>query len=274
MSTVFFELDKMSAVVHCDAARPWVELETFLRAEGMTLGPIPSWLAKQPIRAVFEHAAMLRPSPFYGALRASVLATEVETGNGIARCPVAPRRAMGPDLPRVAYGRSALTGSITRIALQCWPQATAVRRLGYHAPDWASMEALAKMWRDEGLRPAWWCFFSSDEGCTMVAEVEERGIPLSRWDHCFEANGYEKMEPDRVGQWMTQNLSGEGVSTPRMVCFEGLGLAAAVQGQEDFRVWDVRPDGVVLDGPSKRELLWADWQHLDGVLRSHLETNL
>ena len=183
--------------------------------------------------------------------------------------PIERRDKWKPDLPRVAYGRTT-AGAIRRLSLQCWSQPERITRVGYRGSDWAAIEALTGLWRAEGLRPAWMAFFPTTAGPCLVAELEERAIPLEAWSHCTQPVGYEELEVEWVSAWAAENLFGTEAAQPEFVTIEGAGLAAAVEGLANFRGWAARPDGITVDGHALNRTSSAQWQAAHEALDTHL----
>ena len=270
-----FDLDLESAVVRVDATCTWKDLEARLHQNEMTVGPLPRWLVGESIAEIFQREWVSRPSPFYGPLRESVLGVEIQTKDGIARCPVAPRRAMGPDLPRVAYGRSDLTGPISGLALQVWSRPKRTRQLGIVGSDWAAAQALGSAWLDLGLRPAWWCFTQWKGGIALLAEVEERAIPLSQWDEWLSPAGWAPIDPGEVTDWVEAHF-GQGQArqpSPVSISREGHTLIDGMVGYPQAEVWDLRAEGLTLfvDTPQASENQTDDWGEAERSLRERLE---
>jgi hypothetical protein len=182
---------------------------------------------------------------------------------------------MGSDLPRVAYGRSDLTGPISRLTLQVWSRPKRVKQLGIVGPDWVAAQALGCAWLDLGLRPAWWCFTQWKGGVALFAELEERAISLSCWDEWLSPAGWATIEPGEVTDWVEARF-GLGQArgpSPVSISREGHALLDGVLGHPQAEIWDLRAEGLTLFVETSRgsEYEAGDWGEAERALRERLE---
>jgi len=237
------DVDPVSGTVRVSAGMSWRAIEADLEPQGFTLGPLPGWLHTVTVAQSLGQPWIQRPSPRYGALRESTLAVVADLPGGRSHAAVTPRRATGPDLPRVSFGSHGRGGRIHEVVLQAWPAPTT--QLSIHATfsDWAQARTGALQALHSGVRPALWC---------LRAEARRICLHALFWGDSTLAAGVARfgrglsaMMDD--GAFFTEVLSAEtAVRCPRGGYRDRDWLLAV---SDEDEVWDLRAEGVTLYGP-------------------------
>lgn len=255
-------VDPTSGVAHVEGGCTWGSLERRLLARGLTLGPVPRWLAGRTIADTLAGRWLLRPSPRYGSERDGLLAVRAALPTGITDCAVSPRRATGPDLGRTPLGADHRAGLITDVHLRVWPldTARAWRRLRFRGWDEARAAAVA-LW-GEGLRPAWWCLRRARREVALDVELHGPSIEgqLERFDRVIDGlEGAVHRDDDQLAaEWAGERFwhaddTRDATTLSPVAAVAGAELAAGIKGITKAEVWDLRPEGATIYVPREAE---------------------
>jgi len=236
------DLDPISGTLRVPASTSWQAIESWLEPQGFTLGPIPGWLHTVTVAQSLGQPWVQRPSPRYGALRENTLAVVADLPNGRTHAVVTPRRATGPDLPRVSFGSHGRGGRIHEVVLQVWPVPSTHLSISAMFSDWDRARTGALQALQSGIRPALWC---------LRAEARRVCLNALFWGDSTLAEGVARfgrglsaMIDD--GAFFADVLSGDtAVRCPRRGYRDRDWLLAI---SDEDEVWDLRPEGVTLYG--------------------------
>jgi FAD/FMN-containing dehydrogenase len=251
------EVDALSGTIRVAAATSWGDVEAQLATHALTLGPIPGWLRSTTVSESLGQPWPQRPSPRYGALRESTLAVTAALPGGLSHAPVAPRRATGPDLPRVSFGAQGRGGQLREVVLQAWPQPSKRASLCVGFSDWTRARAAALGALRSGVRPALWCLRAEGEEVVLRALFwgdDELASAVARF-----ADGFAS---ERDSDTFFEGVLAPGAS-PRAARGSYRDRDWLLAVHDDDEIWDLRPEGVTLyaDGtaaPSPQDAPWND----------------
>ncbi len=245
-----------NGVAHVEAGCTWSGLERTLAGRGLTVGPIPRWLAGRTVGETLSDGWTARPSPRYGRLRDGVLALRTALPTGLTGCAVAPRRATGPDLGRLPTGAGHRAGLIADAHIRVWPQNTerAWRRLKLRG--WNEARAAAMAIFSEGLRPAWWCLRRDRRQVALELEMHGPRLngQLERLDAVVDGLDLTVHRDDAAAALAAERFWQPGGETEPLTmspiaAVDGADLAAGVKGIAKAEVWDLRPEGATIYVP-------------------------
>lgn len=251
------EVDALSGTVRVSAATSWGDVEDLLAPHDLTLGPIPGWLRASTIAESLGQPWPQRPSPRYGALRESTLAVTAALPGGLSHASVAPRRATGPDLPRVSFGAQGRGGHLREVVLQAWPQPSRRASLRVEFSDWTRARAEALGALRSGVQPALWCLRAEGEKVALRALFwggDGLDSSVARFADGFDSHQNSDAFFEEVLAPGASRRAARGSYRDR---------DWLLTVQDDDEVWDLRPEGVTLYAPgtaaaSPQDAAWSE----------------
>ena len=256
-------LDRVARVAHVAGSARWVDVESALADEGLTLGALPSGLFLRTVAESFALDDRLRPSPRFGQLTDAALAVRAELPDGrLTRSTVSPRRATGPDLARCVVGHRG-AGRLVDAQLQVWRLSGEPVLRVRSFDGWAAGCRTAVAALRAGVAPAWWKLDRAGKRVRLCAALVGGPDEVGRFDAVvggrIEGTGAAETVQREVFPRPDPTLAGAPAEAVRACRVAALGRA--VRGVEAPEVWDLRPEGVTVYGRGTPQLE-AGWDDL------------
>lgn len=175
------DIDPPNLLVTAEAGVLGGDLERTLRAQGLTLGLYPQSLEMATVGGWVATRATGTYSGLYGGIESRLAGLEVALADGsLARTPVAPRWAVGPDLAQLFVGSEGTLGAVTEVTLKVerWPEERLLRACLF--PDLARGLHAVRAVVQGGLKPAVVRLYDPDETARLrpLMATEEPGCLL------------------------------------------------------------------------------------------------
>ena len=149
------EIDRKNLLVTAEAGMVGGHLEEQLRAQGYTLGIYPQSLTLSTVGGWVATRATGSHSGHYGDIEQRLAGVEVALVDGtLARTPLMPHWALGPNLSHLFVGAEGTLGVVTAVTLRMVrrPRQRLLRAALF--PELEDGLAALRMFAQEGLRPA------------------------------------------------------------------------------------------------------------------------
>lgn len=150
-------VDETSLLATAQTGITFGRLEALLGRRGLTLGPIPRWLAPRTVVDVLADDARLRPSPAYGDVLDGLHAlVAVLPGGRIARTVSSPRRATGAELTALLCGAGSRAGLASEVQLGVFRRPSERPRRQIVLDGWDAVARTCARLLAHDVRPALW----------------------------------------------------------------------------------------------------------------------